>query len=72
MLYRDNFTNEFTENDHELQRTERKMTISWSFSYNSLVNSMEKNSEQQHEVLYRNPCFNQACYKGTAMYLCTC
>ena len=42
MLYRDDFTNEFTENDHELQRTERKMTISWSFSYNSLLNSMEK------------------------------
>ena len=23
-------------------------------------------------VLYPNPCYNQMCYKGTALYLCCC
>ena len=34
---------------------------SWSFSYNSIVNTMEN-------MLYQNPCYNKVCFKGTLLY----
>ena len=49
-----------------LQRNYRKMTIKWSFSYNFFVKFHgEKNWESQHD--YPNLCYNEVCYKGTAL-----
>ena len=52
-----------------LQRNYRKMTIIWSFSYNSFVKFHGKKfGSHNMTVLYSNPCFNEVCYKGTALY----
>ena len=52
-----------------LKRNYRKMTISWSFFYNSFVKFHGKNNwEPQMTILYPNPCYNEVCYKGTALY----
>ena len=40
------------------QRNYRKMT--WSFSYNSF--------EKDWNLFYPNLCYNETCYKGTALY----
>ena len=46
------------------------MTMIWSFSYNSLVNSMLKRFVSHNmAVLYQNPCNNKMCFKGTALYI---
>ena len=38
VIYRDNFIKKLKENDHEIvQRNYRKMTMKWSFPYNSFV-----------------------------------
>ena len=52
-----------------LQRNYRKMTISWSFFYNSFVKFLHiKNIwEPQHDLLYPNLCYNEACFKGTGL-----
>ena len=43
-----------------LQRNYRKMTIKWSFSYNSFV------KRSFMTILYpKNHCHNKVCYKGT-------
>ena len=41
-----------------LQRDFGKMTIKWSFSYNSFVKfpGKKKNWEKQHNMLYSSPC----------------
>ena len=50
-----------------LQRNYRKMTIKWSFYYNSLVKFHgTKIWEPQHDLI---PCYNEACYKGTVLYI---
>ena len=49
------------------------MTMSCSFSYNSLVNYMLKNfGSLNMVVLYPNPCYNKVCFKGTALYISSC
>ena len=48
-----------------LQRNYRKMTILWSFPYNSFVKFQVKHNMT---VLYPNLCSNEVCYKGTALY----
>ena len=45
-----------------LQRSYRKMTISWSFSYDKFFLS------HNITVLYPNPCYKEVCYKGTDLY----
>ena len=53
-----------------LQRIYRKMTILWSFSYNSLVKFHGKKIRRQiMTVLYTDLCYNEECYKGTAPYM---
>ena len=50
-----------------LQRHYRKITIKWSFSYNSFVKFHGKNIwGHSMTVLYPNPCYREVCYKGTA------
>ena len=55
-----------------LQRNNRKMTIIWSFSYYYFVKFHGKKlSEPQNDhdfLLYQNPCYNEVCCKGTALY----
>ena len=48
------------------------MTISWSFSYNSLVKfhgrkKMRARPECDHVI--PNLCYNELCYKGTSLYM---
>ena len=35
---------------------------------NSFVNFHGKNGSHNMNVLYPNPCYNEVCYKGTAIY----
>ena len=44
------------------------MTIKWSFSYNSFVKFHGKKN-WDITLLYPNPCYNEVCYKGTALQL---
>ena len=51
-----------------LQRHYRKMTIKWSFSYNSFVNSMIKKFGSHIMImLYPNLCYSKVCYIGTVL-----
>ena len=44
------------------------MTIAWSFSYNSFVKLHgKKYGSHNMTTLYLNLCYNEECYKGTAM-----
>ena len=53
-----------------LQRNYRKMTIKWSFSYNSFVKFHgTKFGSRNMTVLYPIWCYKEACYKGTVLYL---
>ena len=53
-----------------LQRKYRKMTILWSFFYNSfLIFHDLKFGNHNMTVFYPNPCFFKVYYKGTALYL---
>ena len=53
-----------------LQRNYRKMTTLWSFSYNSFAKFHgTKNWEPQHDSVISNLCYNEACYKGTALFI---
>ena len=55
-----------------LQRNYRKMTIKWSFSYNSFVKFHgTKIWEPQHDQVLSNMCYKEACYKGTVLYMLT-
>ena len=48
----------------------RKMTISWSFSYNYFVKFHGKTfGSPNMTMLYLNLCYNKVCYKETALYL---
>ena len=51
-----------------LQKNYRKMTIQWSFSYNSFV-KIHGNIFVSHKMtmLYPNLSYNKVCYKGTAL-----
>ena len=51
-----------------LQRNYRKMTISWSFSYNSVVKLNKKIGSHNITMLCSNQCYIEVCYKGTALY----
>ena len=53
------------------KRKYRKMTILWSFSYNSFIKFPWKKKFGSHNMaeLYANLCYNEAFYKGTALYL---
>ena len=53
-----------------LQKNFREMTITWSFSYNSFVqlHSLKK-WRTRMTVLNTNLCYNEMCYKSTALYL---
>ena len=51
-----------------LQWNNRKMTISWSFSYNSFVKFNGKNGSHNMTMLHPNPCYNEMCYKQTAPF----
>ena len=54
------------------QITEKGIT-ECSFSYNSFVKLHGKKIvSHSMTVLYPNPCYNEACYKGTAPWLCLC
>ena len=54
-----------------LQRNYRKMTIPWSFSYNSFIKFHNKKCGSQNmAVLYPHSCYNEVCYKGTALVCC--
>ena len=58
-----------------LQRNYRKMTILWSFSFNSFVKFHGKKNREHYNISTVNPCYNEVCYKGTApnmqkMYTC--
>ena len=47
-----------------------KMTIKLSFSYNTFINSMVKKFGSQNMTYihyYPNLCYNELCYKGTAL-----
>ena len=51
------------------KRNYRKMTISWSFSNNSFVKFHGQKLESHNmTTLYPNPCYNEVCYIGTALY----
>ena len=53
-----------------LQRNYRTMTILWSFSYNSFVKFHgTKTWEPHHDSVISNLCYNEACYKATALLL---
>ena len=47
------------------------MTILWSFSYNFFVKFYGKNlgATIWSTMLYPNLCYNDVCYKGTALYI---
>ena len=49
-----------------LQRNFRKLTILWLFSYNSWLQKF--GSHNNIAMLYPNLCYNNVCYKGTALY----
>ena len=53
-----------------LQRNNRKMTISWSFSYISLV-KLHGNKTVSHNttLLYPNLCYSKVFYRGSALYM---
>ena len=53
-----------------LQSSYRKMTIPWSFPYNSFVNFHGKKIiwEPQHEHVISDWCYNEVHYIGTALY----
>ena len=52
-----------------LQRNYRKLTISWSFSYNIFVKFHGKKIVSYNMTLiYPNLCYDEVCYKETAMY----
>ena len=56
-----------------LQRNYRKMTMKWSFSYNSFIKFHGKKfGSHNMTVLYPNPCFNEVCYKEIALYISLC
>ena len=51
------------------QRNYRKMTITWSFSYNSFVKFHDKkNWSHIRTALYLTPCYYEVCYKETVLY----
>ena len=65
----DNVISESCYKEIILQRNYRKMTILWSFSYNSFVKFHGKIfSSHNVTVLYSNLWYNKVCYKGTALY----
>ena len=43
------------------------MTILWSFSYNSFVKFHNFEKLWSDNLLYPNLCYNEVCYKGTAL-----
>ena len=46
------------------------ITILWSFSYNSFVKLHGKKfGSHNMTLLYPNLCYNEVCYKGTALYM---
>ena len=49
-----------------LQRHYRKMTILWSYSYNSFVKHHGEKQYGSHNMtpLYQNMCYKEVCYKG--------
>ena len=48
------------------------MTILWSFSYNSFVKFHgQKIWEPQHDRVISKSVYNEACYKGNALYYTT-
>ena len=52
-----------------LQRNYRKMTISWSFSYNSFLKchgTVIEFGSHNMTMLYPNICYYEICFKGTA------
>ena len=51
-----------------LHRNYRKMTILWSFSYNSIVKFHGQKIGSLMTVLYPNMCYNEVCCKGTALF----
>ena len=52
-----------------LQRNNRKMTIQWSFSYNSFLKFHGKKNESHNmNGLYPNQYYNKVCYIGTPLY----
>ena len=52
-----------------LQKNYRKMTILWSFSYNSFVKFNGKNIwEPQHDCVITSSYYNQVCYVGAVLY----
>ena len=52
-----------------LQKNYRKMTIAWSFSYNSFAKfNGKKIGSHTMYVLYPNPKCYEVFYKGTALY----
>ena len=52
-----------------LQRNYRKMTISWSFSYNSFVKFYgQKIWKPPHDSVISNLCYIKVYYKGTALF----
>ena len=56
-----------------LQMNYRKMTISWSFSYNSFVKFHGKKIGSHNMTeLYPNLCYNEVCYEGTALFFYVC
>ena len=46
-----------------LQRNYKKMTIPWSFSYNSFAKLNGKKWKPQHNHVISNLCYNKVCYK---------
>ena len=49
-----------------LQRNYRKMTVIWSFSYNSFVKFHGKKIGSHYMArFFLNPCNNEVCYKGS-------
>ena len=51
-----------------LQRKYRKMTISWSFSYNFFIKFRGKKIWEPQTVSYPNPCYIEVCCTEIAMY----
>ena len=53
-----------------LQKNYRKMTILWSFSYNSFEKFISKKIGSGYmTAFYPNPYYNEVCYKGIALYI---
>ena len=45
------------------------LLIIWSFSYDSFVKFCGKKfGSHNMTMLYPNPCYNEVCFKGTALY----